>query len=459
MYFEQKDQLYISEDLHTSRAICTPKMSRIQSVVSLPQHLLAVYGERGISIVNSTLEPEQKNLRIQDYFYDPASTDETNLFTLANPDVSVEMVDATLSEGETLSGDNDLDIITQAYSSDIPRYYQKSYIASLSKSFKLYEVVQSYYPQVREALSSHGSIYAIPYNIIFNYYQVNNNDYTAAGLPDFPKDLISLFQQVERYATNDPYDGAQTHMENILYDLTQQYYAQNAKDSVPFSFDTPLYRYILARCREIAANGTTGSFLYFHRTDLNVPESLSNALQSDGLTPLAFPLEANQPPKLMADFSVYVIDDSATNMEEAIRYLEFVSTQINSDLNCMLKPQASQKSFDAFAKRQQMIECSLAHLQNESVDQADEALHIRIDALQNESVRLKQQKSEATNATLLYYLSNADNTSFQWIGCYDFVNDYEKTPYFCSFLSGSMSADDLILMLNARAYENYAVKH
>lgn len=457
LYYALGGLLYESKDSITSRAICTPAMSQIYALVALPQHMLAVYGDKGLSIVNTQLNPGKK-IRIQDYF---TLSNESELFSLANPDITIEMVNASLSEADFMTNENDLDIITQASVADISKYFRNDCLVPLSGSVKLREIAQTYYPQIRGAISYQNTLCAIPQGFGVSCYQADGAAYEAAGSTDFPKDMDTFFQQVEQFATKDAYDDSQTHLEDILYDLTEQYCAQYATESAPVRFDSPVYRSLLSRMKELAASGVTGSLVYFSASSpgYHQPYGLGE-LGNDGMIPFAFPcFEPDQTSKLMASLDIFLINARSEHQGEALRFLEFVATYPNMILKYALSPQDHQRPLDIADAQRQVIDLSLSHLQNASVGMDDAARLERVDALAKASRMLEGQRRELTDAGLAFYRENAASMSFQGLGCYDFVVDYAKEPYFCSFLYGSMSVDDLIMMLNARAYDSYALTH
>ena len=434
LYFEHNGTLYESRDLITSSVICTPAMSQIQALVALPQHKLAVYGDKGISIVNTQLNPGKK-IRIQDYF---TLSNEGELFALANPDVTVEMVNAPLSEDDFYTNENDMDIITQASTADIPRLWRKDYLAPLSGSTKLKEIVQTYYPQIRKAISYQDTLYAIPLGFGVSCYQADGGAYAAAGSPDFPRDMDTYFQQVEQYVTKDIYDGAQTHLENILFDLTVQYCAQYASESAPIRFDTPVYSSILAQVKTLAKKGVSGSLLYFMADSPGYHQPFDlGELGNDDMIPFTFPcFEPDQTPKLKVSVDIYLINAQSKHQEEALRYLEFTAKYPKNILKFALSSQDHQKPFDTADAQQQVIEFALSRLrQEESTDMDNAVWHARMDALTGTSQILNGKRREITDAGLSFYRANARNMSFQGLGGYDFVVDYDKEPYFCSVTS------------------------
>lgn len=456
LYYKYGSLLYESKDLHTSRAICSPIMSNIRTLVALPEYQLAVYGDTGISIVNTQLNPGKK-LRIQDYY---TLSNESELFSLANPDVSIEMVNTSLDEVDFITNDNNLDIITQAFAADIPYYCRKDYLAPLSVSAKLRVIAKTYYPQIREVISYNDTLFAMPLALGVSCYQADSSIFEAADSLRFPQDLDTFFQQVEQFATKDVYDGSQTYLENILYDLTEQYSVQYASASAPVRFDMPVYRTILSRMKEIAKKGITGSCLYFSANNSYGQSYGLDELGSNGMIPFAFPcFEHKQTPKLIASLEIYLINKLSRNQKEAIRFLEFISIYPNHKLKYSLLPQSHQRPFDIADEQKQVVDFSLSRLRRGSMDMDNSERLERIDALIKKSQMLESQEREITDVGLSFYRANASNMSFQTIGCYDFVVADDRQPYFTSFLYGSMSADDLIMMLNARAYDNYALIH
>ena len=455
LFYELDGLLYESEDLVTSRAICTPAMSKISTLIALPQHKLAVYGDRGISVVNTLLSPG-KTLRIEESF--PVSTE---LFQLANPDVTIEMVNTTVPlDSQFATNDDNLDIIT-TLNNHVFEYAQKGYLAPLSTSMKLQEIAQTYYPQILEAITYNDELYAMPMDFGVICYQADAAAWQEAGSPHFPKNLDSFFRQVEQFATTHGQDYSQSYLEEILYDLSLQYSAQYATNSAPVQFDTPVYRTILSHIKNIANKGITGSTLYFsaYTPGFETPYHLDE-LGKEHTIPFLFPVfEPNQQPRLLVSLAPYVINGRTKNLDVAIRYLEFVSMYSDHALQYSLSPQYYSLSLDIADQQRQVIDLALFRLQDAPIDMDPLERQEKTSALERKYDLLESREPLITDAGLSFYRKNASTMSLQPFGFYDFVVSYESEPSFVSFLYGSMSEDELIMLLNARADSAFASSH
>ncbi|MEA4933534.1 MAG: extracellular solute-binding protein, partial [Lawsonibacter sp.] len=458
LYYEQNGALYQSTDFATSSAVCTPVMDKITTLVSLPEHKLAVYGSGGISIVNTQLHDKTK-LRIEDYGWDDCER-----FQLANPDVTIEFVENTTEsdEEELITNADQIDIITSA--SDVARYARKGYIAALSSSEKLKTKAASYYAPIQNVLRYNQTLYAMPCDVGIVMYHAYEDEWAEAGYPDFPKDLDNYFSQIEQFATTDVCAPGLTSLEEILNYLTRQYAIQYTTDSAPAQFDSPIYHSILKHVKALADQGIMGSVLYFSPFGVMSlgPFRLWD-ISGDQMIPFKFPaLEPNQQPMLPLQIYSYVVNSKSSNIHTAIRYLEFMTTYADLSMQYSLSPQAPTMVQDVTADQKNVITFTMDHVRKDSSGMDAAAQQAALALLQQKLDFLNDREPEISDIGLRYYQENADYIRIDNYNFSDFarVPCCEDTdPLFTTFLYGTMSESELIALLNERAVAEYDGSH
>lgn len=84
---------------------------------------------------------------------------------------------------------------------DWPTLIDKGYCLDLSGSHTLMEMVGQMHPRIAEQAMKNGRLYALPTNITFRFYQINEDIWTRAGftLADVPQSFPELLDFLERW--------------------------------------------------------------------------------------------------------------------------------------------------------------------------------------------------------------------------------------------------------------------
>lgn len=438
LYFEKEGLLYKTTDFQSYEVICTPTMKSMYKLVALGANRLAVYGDTGISIVNTTLS-SGSTLRWCDFV-----SSDVSLFSLANPDITVEIIDGYLDAEEQFALDDGIvDIITTVSTRDLPSYVANNQILDLSSSTKLNEASRNYYPKIHESITHNGALFAVPYSVGIRCLLADEIAWGEVGTPDFPTDTNALYEQIEALQNLPSDELMPTLMENLLADLTAQYIAQYENNLAPINFDTPIYRGLLSHMKAITDRGIEIAKLYFCADSGGYTFGLMELGTTERYEsyPFLFPVfEPDQAPKLRIMLDCYAINANSPNINSAMRYLEFASTYAGNWLKYSLSPY-DQLPKDTSSQQIQIVEEAL-HQLNPAPSYTDPSYtQERITALQQKLGELQEIAPEISEIGLSFYRENASIFSVDVPGTYfrDYYQDY---------LYGSLGADLLIHQLN-----------
>ncbi len=264
-------------------------------------------------------------------------------FMKENPDIEIKSLGYDSYEGldfatALLTGSIRYDVAkisNSTYSANA--LMEKGYCMDMSFSEELNALAQKLYDPFKKFSFRGNKLLLIPYNaFVKDLYAINFQNLEEAGLTpeDLPKTLEEYFDfTIKWYSEHDKedaelvpllYEGSTTDNETdntymaILSSVMQTYSTHYRRTGQTLSFDTPEFRELLNKVREVKKLVAVSSETYFPKAmfyyiDYYIPDVSSFSL----------PLSENENYKYSGEISGYIIDPRTEQAEAAAKYIAY----------------------------------------------------------------------------------------------------------------------------------------
>ena len=308
---------------------------------------------------------------------DPEERPETRLVVQANSDSSLEAarvpfqqahpeVEVVLSQS---AGDVAQAMLTQTATPDIYTLYVDSaeysavfgrgYMAELTGSEILSDFAAAVYPAIQEMIQKDGEVYGLPLEAYgFGDLSYSPEAFERLGLTeeDVPTTWMEFFDLLGRlpdYLENDPDVAvfetylAETDLRYMLFSsLMDSYMLYISQPENEFSFDTPLFRELMAAFEAVdfealgVSEEGSGDYVYNAESTMfyTYGSSFSPYVTGSGPQMLYLGLDEGMQPLVSTDVTVAFVNPLSQNRDLAIEYLEYASEQVDTIMRITMMP-------------------------------------------------------------------------------------------------------------------------
>ena len=310
--------------------------------------------------VNTNPEERPEARLIVQYNYNSAMEAARVAFQQAHPEVEVVLAQ---SPGDVVQS-----MMTQVTTPDIytlsvssPEYsavFGRGYMAELTGSEILSNFAAAVYPAIQEVIQKDGEVYGLPLEAYgFGDLSYSPEAFERLGLTeeDVPANWMEFFDLLGRlpdYLENDPdvtvFETYLTvgDLRYILFSaLMDSYMLYISQPENEFSFDTPLFRELMAAFEAVdfEALGASeegmesiydmgGTMFYTYGTSFS-PYVTGNSPQM-----LYLGLDEGMQPLVSTDVTVAFVNPFSQNRDLAIEYLEYASEQVDTIMRITMMP-------------------------------------------------------------------------------------------------------------------------
>ena len=292
---------------------------------------------------------------------DPAATTFTQKYpqTPVTYNDEVDYISADALVQTMVSGDNSYDIYKVLIQyQDLQNMIQKGYCQDLSASPKIGEEMANMYPFISNAVTQDGKIYAVPVYMGSRGLRMMPDVWAEAGLNDkIPSSFLGLLDFFVWWSEEglDQHPDVQllsdvTDYGEALFRITMSQYVYNFQaENKELSFDTPLFRTMMQTLEKVDMEGLNKTITSNSRQDDRDANALledygdwlsANAMvrNRSNAEPLILPMEEGGPKHIPVYIEVFFINPLTQNMDLALKYLENVLENTNSDQHVMMYP-------------------------------------------------------------------------------------------------------------------------
>ncbi len=277
-------------------------------------------------------------------------------------DFSRVLTSSEAVRNDMLSGASDVDIYVLNVLLGVQPLMEKHYLAPI-ESEALQADVASMYPQIAQALTMDGVLYAYPQQFQLVSWAVNEDACEAVGwtqpTPTTFSELLSQLALWEaEYAEQYPdYSYTQLYLggTQLLSQALTQYALMYATDDAPLRFDTPAFVALLeqiegmdlgeANAEEMSTEELMSSVMAALNREALIDTLTTDVLTvSDDATPRKRPIAPmvfteGETPAIQASLSVYVLNPNSPRLDLAVQFLEYVSAHPDDRMRIALHPQ------------------------------------------------------------------------------------------------------------------------
>lgn len=307
-------------------------------------------------------DPEARaaaTLRVHTGFY-TAPTRAADQFMARNPDVDVILVNEVPDPVAAMLNRSDaVDIYTfSVHSREYAALYERGYLAALSDSAALMEYANALYPALREASAKDSALLAIPLFASAEAWTcspeplarlgLNEADIprTWAGFLGFLRELPGLIEETNIVPI--PKQSGAAAREAVLMDLIEDYALYMVETTGALSFDTPLFRDLIAAFEQVDFVPLTFERSWRDSAEEDSYDGLLSLGKHGGIncaafepgSPLPIPLamEEGAAPMIRWHVGVAVMNPYSANKAAAFRYLEAVAEEVDMAARIGMNP-------------------------------------------------------------------------------------------------------------------------
>ena len=323
----------------------------ISQLLPLSGDLIAINLGKVYIASYAPLSREIQSLRVSLRTYD------ADLFSLTHPHVSVEewcCFDKDAVDPRQRSNPKyPLDVYETSTDDGLAFLLRNGYALDVTNVAGARSKIGTFYPQVQEALSYDGRVMAVPTQMYVNLWTYQADLWEMLGLPDPPKTFEAFWELYElwsaKYAKIYPgvsFTGSYSDgvLETMVIPVRDQYIFEHATGKAPVNFDTPEFRLLLERMRELPNVEMSSAAPYLNPLISYSQDSRNHFFDleymgSDGYMPLVPPMLPGQSePRIGAVLYALYAGNDAPNPALAQEFLSFAAEHPRRGLSIMLSP-------------------------------------------------------------------------------------------------------------------------
>ncbi len=364
-------------------------------------------------------------------------------FALQNPDIEVvlwpQLYGDDLQEAIML-GATEVDVFVAETPGPFEQLKTKGYVSALEKSASLKTKASAFYPSIQDAISMNGQLMAMPIQIATESWTLNETSWGKFDLGELPKTYVELLNLVGEWQET----YAEDNMNHVLVHLPErtpvcvemivrEYILQCGREYPDFTkedFKAVMQALIVHQDAVIAGaqnmDGAPLIYTYFQGFGINYNDDDRTRMM---LMPA---ISAEKGQNLSATLSVLAINSNSKKQEAALRFVDFVTSNLSDEVSYMLNPHLNTPlrgdNYEEICARYQeeKAEWEAELLKAEEADK--KAIQEKITEMEKEIIR-----------------HDADNwkISAESIQNYREVAEHLVVPYYSPFLGRSSSLASL----------------
>ena len=243
------------------------------------------------------------------------------------------------------------------------------------------EQVSRFYSWAQDVLMDGGNLIAAPASIELNCWTMNRTQWKALNLGDFPEtmeelfNLISIWQEKEAEGHEDLclfacLDG----LEGVLKDLVRYYLLLNENENSAISFDREDFRNLMETAMQyedvFQSEGEQNPLLMNYAQYFGVGYNDSDVVIS--VCPPKLTSESSK--AVRGTMDLWIVNSVSNNKKEAMLFLEFWVTNMDTDLRYRIDESCTQPVRSAsYEEYRQTLEAEIEAIQQELEKAMDES--------------------------------------------------------------------------------------
>ena len=419
---------------------------------------------------------------------DPEKRPEAQLVVQANSDSSLEAarvpfqqahpeVEVVLSQS---AGDVAQAMLTQTATPDIYTLYVDSaeysavfgrgYMAELTDSEILADFAAAVYPAIQEMIQKDGEVYGLPLEAYgFGDLSYSPEAFERLGLTeeDVPSSWMEFFDLLGRlpdYLENDPDVAvfekylAETDLRYMLFSsLMDSYMLYISQPENEFSFDTPLFRELMAAFEAVdfealgVSEEGSGDYVYNAESTMfyTYGSSFSPYVTGNGPKMLYLGLDEGMQPLVSTDVTVAFVNPFSQNRDLAIEYLEYASEQVDAIMRITMMPGENEPVLNPYFEEtlesydEQIASLETQLLSAEEVDK--QALEATLEEMQG--YRDDFEKNNQYNASEESIAAYREVAGYMVVSTYLGMDSETSNEYYeqrNQYINGAITLDEFI---------------
>ena len=306
-------------------------------------------------------------------------------FSAAYPQIAINIVERTDDmedlQNSLILSDESIDLYLVTSDGLFSQVKAKGYTTTLNESSILMEQVSRFYSWAQDVLMDGGNLIAVPASIELNYWTMNQTQWKALNLGDFPEtmeelfNLISIWQEKEAEGHEDLclfacLDG----LEGVLKDLVRYYLLLNENENSAISFDREDFRNLMETAMQyedvFQSEGEQNPLLMNYAQYFGVGYNDSDVVIS--VCPPKLTSESSK--AVRGTMDLWIVNPVSNNKKEAMLFLEFWVTNMDTDLRYRIDESCTQPVRSAnYEEYRQTLEAEIEAIQQELEKAMDES--------------------------------------------------------------------------------------
>lgn len=419
-------------------------------------------------VIRNTENSESENLtlRILGSVSDQIMRD----YCLINPHIGFQL-DSRAEQFQGLqsaliSGDTNVDLYVISSDDLFYDVLSKGYAEPLTASLILTNQASSLYPWARDILFRNGELYAIPINVLCDYWTVNKTKWHEMGFDSYPATYDDIFAYAETWEESlaDSYpelclfesaDGIAGMIQSVIH----QYLLEHENWENYVSFDTPEFRAIIQSIQ-------THQDIFTAQYDkmpllMNYSQYLGSGYNDEDF------VESILPPALSnlsnrvvgGSMELLVLNPKSEHQDEAIRFMEYYFTHLDALTSYHLDAsKTTPMRQEGYETTIHSLEDQKAHLEQWIKESEDDTLTSEL----TKSLETVNRKIEIQNAVWLFspediriYGEIAEHITIPLRTIYPAQGNEVFDSIINHFAEGSISLDLFIQSLNEKSRMMY----
>ena len=370
-------------------------------------------------------------------------------FSAAYPQIAINIVERTDDmedlQNSLILSDESIDLYLVTSDGLFSQVKAKGYTTTLNESSILMEQVSRFYSWAQDVLMDGGNLIAVPASIELNYWTMNQTQWKALNLGDFPETMEELFNLISIWQEKEAEDhedlclfACLDGLEGVLKDLVRYYLLLNENENSAISFDREDFRNLMETAMQyedvFQSEGEQNPLLMNYAQYFGVGYNDSDAVIS--VCPHKLTSESSK--AVRGTMDLWIVNPVSNNKKEAMLFLEFWVTNMDTDLRYRIDESCTQPvRLASYEEDRQTLEAEIEAIQQELEKAMDES-----------SCQELQDQLETKNERLSALEQNSWIISAEDLAIYQQIAPYVRIPLSTIYpddVSASAAAIDEII--------------
>ncbi len=350
-------------------------------------------------------------------------------FSAAYPQIAINIVERTDDmedlQNSLILSDESIDLYLVTSDSLFSQVKAKGYTTTLNEASILMEQVSRFYSWVQDVLMDGGNLIAVPASIELNYWTMNQTQWKALNLGDFPETMEELFNLISIWQEKEAEDhedlclfACLDGLEGVLKDLVRYYLLLNENENSAISFDREDFRNLMETVMQyedvFQSEGEQNSLLMNYAQYFGAGYNDSDVVIS--VCPPKLTSESSK--AVRGTMDLWIVNPVSNNKKEAMLFLEFWVTNMDTDLRYRIDESCTQPVRSAsYEEDKQTLEAEIEAIQQELEKAMDES-----------SCQELQDQLETKNERLSALEQNSWIISAEDLAIYQQIAPYVRIP-------------------------------